>query len=920
MAGYKKIKIIITILVISVLLVVPLQVSAEEEPEEKYPFLNLIPNKILSIDKIIGDRVVKYYEHIVNGFEIKGDSILIHENPYDNSNILYEKTWTDINFELPDFPDFEPSNYILKKKVVFTDKLDLDDVYIFYNEQEIPVSCWEIIFEDGRTILYDINENKIGYGPTLPSEGFLLSGPDGGDDVWNSWRTSAEFWYKRWVDSYTSIFSPYPPSQISPRVSDPDTELFYELAHGSSSYFQACSSTRYYARSSTGANVEEDMENRPPIRFAFIGSCGGMDSVGDNSFSYEFRKGQMTNTVTVGLTHVTSNPGTFSYTKGWQEKMFAFMDQGYTMYDSFTLATQLKPIVEPIVRFVGDQNLKMREEVVNRDPFEPYYPSPSDTVKNRDIDVNLIWSGGDPDHWNVGDTEDDNVYYDIYFGTNPNPAYKTTIGPFLGNITDFSYDPGQLEFNTQYYWKIIARDTHDAETSSPIWGFITREYSEDLLDQHQIEIIGLQHSIYEGAMRAQTFKPTKNILSKISLLITKTGSPTNNLQLIICDNSIGEPDINNYIISTSINRDYVDREYSWIEFEFPDSYIIPDETYFIILKSSCAADFNNCYRWMSSKIEDAYPNGQFWATFPSNPEWQTATYRDFCFKTYGFIDPSENGIDQSQTVFTSNMRVYDSFITAQSFKPNYDQLARVKLYLRKIGNPIDITVSIRERLDSDDVTSITISSDEFSDEFEIYEFDIPDIDVIPDYQYFIVISAENGDLDNYFELAIGHNTPYDKGDLWEYGKYDTWYIFEEKDLWFKTYKLNYESVYYLNINTIGQGAVSIDPNLPEYDSGTVVELTATASDGYSFNTWLGGITSNDNPIDVTMNSDKTITAEFILIGDAGKDGFVDTGDITKVERMIMDLDPETTEADANQDGRVDAGDITAIEIIIMSES
>jgi len=52
-------------------------------------------------------------------------------------------------------------------------------------------------------------------------------------------------------------------------------------------------------------------------------------------------------------------------------------------------------------------------------------------------------------------------------------------------------------------------------------------------------------------------------------------------------------------------------------------------------------------------------------------------------------------------------------------------------------------------------------------------------------------------------------------------------------------------------------------------------------------------------------------------GDANEDGVVDTGDITKVKRIIMGLDDPTCGADANQDGVIDTGDITKIKLIIM---
>jgi len=51
-------------------------------------------------------------------------------------------------------------------------------------------------------------------------------------------------------------------------------------------------------------------------------------------------------------------------------------------------------------------------------------------------------------------------------------------------------------------------------------------------------------------------------------------------------------------------------------------------------------------------------------------------------------------------------------------------------------------------------------------------------------------------------------------------------------------------------------------------------------------------------------------------GDANEDGSVNALDITKVERIIALLDPETCGADANEDGSVNALDITKVERII----
>jgi uncharacterized repeat protein (TIGR02543 family) len=63
------------------------------------------------------------------------------------------------------------------------------------------------------------------------------------------------------------------------------------------------------------------------------------------------------------------------------------------------------------------------------------------------------------------------------------------------------------------------------------------------------------------------------------------------------------------------------------------------------------------------------------------------------------------------------------------------------------------------------------------------------------------------------------------------------------------------------------GSVSADPppncnNGTQYTQGTVVALTAISNSGYTFNSWTGDITDMANPVSVTMDGDKTITANF----------------------------------------------------------
>jgi photosystem II stability/assembly factor-like uncharacterized protein len=68
----------------------------------------------------------------------------------------------------------------------------------------------------------------------------------------------------------------------------------------------------------------------------------------------------------------------------------------------------------------------------------------------------------------------------------------------------------------------------------------------------------------------------------------------------------------------------------------------------------------------------------------------------------------------------------------------------------------------------------------------------------------------------------------------------------------------------LVVNKVGNGQVTIDPDASPYADQSKVTLTASADPDYAFSNWSGDATGNTNPLVVTMDSDKTITANFVL--------------------------------------------------------
>ena len=71
--------------------------------------------------------------------------------------------------------------------------------------------------------------------------------------------------------------------------------------------------------------------------------------------------------------------------------------------------------------------------------------------------------------------------------------------------------------------------------------------------------------------------------------------------------------------------------------------------------------------------------------------------------------------------------------------------------------------------------------------------------------------------------------------------------------------------YTLTVNTEGNGTVGIDPDEATHLHGDVVELTATADPGWTFAGWSGDLRGTDNPADLVMDANKTVTATFTAV-------------------------------------------------------
>jgi hypothetical protein len=83
-------------------------------------------------------------------------------------------------------------------------------------------------------------------------------------------------------------------------------------------------------------------------------------------------------------------------------------------------------------------------------------PNPTDGAKGVSPYIRLTWTANE-----------NAVSFDIHFGVESPP-------PFVRNQTETAFDPGPLDWDTTYYWRIDTQDAHQGD----IWKFTTFWYGD----------------------------------------------------------------------------------------------------------------------------------------------------------------------------------------------------------------------------------------------------------------------------------------------------------------------------------------------------------------------------------------------------------------------------------------------------------
>jgi hypothetical protein len=136
-------------------------------------------------------------------------------------------------------------------------------------------------------------------------------------------------------------------------------------------------------------------------------------------------------------------------------------------YDSMQRVIRAQYSSGPAIEYVYDKmgNRTIRRGyaagiTANTAPNQAASPSPANNAVGVSSPLTISWSGSDPN-------QGDRLSYIVHAGTASN-----ALAPiWSGSQTSFA--PGTLMAGTIYYWMVVTRDSHNAETAGPVWHFTT---------------------------------------------------------------------------------------------------------------------------------------------------------------------------------------------------------------------------------------------------------------------------------------------------------------------------------------------------------------------------------------------------------------------------------------------------------------
>jgi enediyne biosynthesis protein E4 len=316
----------------------------------------------------VNDRLLVYFQQRMIGEAIvEKDYDLYQVDAGTGEPLAHRAHWRD------GLPDLLPPLGISRaaaEALAPGEVLDTRLTYISPESDVFPIRpapegpCWVVRRVEDGVLAIDVIDaltgRRLGAGIAPPYTGFALTGPISFSpcaDSWSAWMTNAAGWFQSMGYPTEQVVWPIK-TQIESVVASTEVALFYELAHGASSYFSnGCPSAG--GAETYASDIQEWILPYEKMPFAFIGSCDGLCAVGGGSFAYEFRKGSPERTTVVGYCGMSTTEcaDCWSYSIEWQTSLFHYMSLGRPVKQAFDLACADIPACAgpQCVRFSGDE-------------------------------------------------------------------------------------------------------------------------------------------------------------------------------------------------------------------------------------------------------------------------------------------------------------------------------------------------------------------------------------------------------------------------------------------------------------------------------------------------------------------------------------------------------------------------------------
>jgi len=209
-----------------------------------------------------------------------------------------------------------------------------------------------------------------------------------------------------------------------------------------------------------------------------------------------------------------------------------------------------------------------------------------------------------------------------------------------GIVSDWMgiYQSGETSINSHswdekgiYIIKVKAKNEYGLESNWSDPSIIGIPKKNDGMDQNQDDTDNMGYGGYYGTQLAQSFIPTTNTLTQVSLYLFKDGEPRG-LKVSIKKDLYDWDLTSAYLSGSDIEGQ---KQGGWYSFIFPEIEVIPGETYYIVWEQD-GGDNSNAIYWLYGE-NNPYPNGCAWTN--SNGKWKEFNNwqipePDFCFKTY----------------------------------------------------------------------------------------------------------------------------------------------------------------------------------------------------------------------------------------------------------------------------------------------